>query len=115
MTGKRWTYFVIVLLSVPLGRWAEAATIPSPNPMDIYCGLEKLGTLEITKYEAQTNANGTVGAGMPCVELDAIVGAHGQMVALRGTEIELVPLARAVATLKTVPPRRMAETGAFTG
>jgi 6-phosphofructokinase 1 len=42
-------------------------------------------------------------------------GAHGQMVALRGTEIELVPLARAVATLKTVPPRRMAETGAFTG
>jgi 6-phosphofructokinase 1 len=42
-------------------------------------------------------------------------GAHGQMVALRGTEIELVPLARAVARLKTVPPRRMAETGAFTG
>ena len=42
-------------------------------------------------------------------------GAHGQMVALRGTEIELVPLARAVARLKTVPARRMAETGAFTG
>jgi 6-phosphofructokinase 1 len=42
-------------------------------------------------------------------------GAHGQMVALRGTEIERVPLARAVARLKTVPPRRMAETGAFTG
>ena len=29
---------------------------------------------------------------------------HGQMVALRGTEIELVPLEKAVATLKTVPP-----------
>jgi 6-phosphofructokinase 1 len=42
-------------------------------------------------------------------------GAHGQMVALRGTDIELVPLARAVARLKTVPPVRMAETGAFTG
>src|SRR3954451_11776 len=42
-------------------------------------------------------------------------GAHGQMVALRGTEIELVPLATAVARLTTVPPRRMAETGAFTG
>jgi 6-phosphofructokinase 1 len=42
-------------------------------------------------------------------------GAFGRMVALRGTEIELVPLARAVARLKTVPPRRMAETGAFTG
>jgi ATP-dependent phosphofructokinase / diphosphate-dependent phosphofructokinase len=42
-------------------------------------------------------------------------GAHGQMVALRGTEIELVPLARAVARLKTVSPSRLAETGAFTG
>src|SRR3954466_7876351 len=42
-------------------------------------------------------------------------GAHGQMVALRGTDIELVPLEKAVATLKTVPRRRMAETGAFTG
>ena len=35
--------------------------------------------------------------------------------ALRGTEIELVPLARAVARLKTVTPARLAETGAFTG
>jgi 6-phosphofructokinase 1 len=42
-------------------------------------------------------------------------GPHGQMVALRGTEIELVPLARAVARLKTVTPSRLAETGAFTG
>ena len=42
-------------------------------------------------------------------------GAHGQMVALRGTEIELVPLADAVARLKTVTPTRLAETLAFTG
>ncbi|MGY1710528.1 ATP-dependent 6-phosphofructokinase [Geodermatophilus sp. SYSU D00758] len=42
-------------------------------------------------------------------------GRHGQMVALRGTEIELVPLADAVARLKTVTPSRLAETGAFTG
>ena len=42
-------------------------------------------------------------------------GAHGQMVALRGNEIELVPLEKAVATLKTVTPTRLAETGAFTG
>jgi hypothetical protein len=39
----------------------------------------------------------------------------GQMVALRGTEIELVPLADAVAGLKTVTPTRLAETLAFTG
>ena len=51
--------------------------------------------------------------------LHAAVAAHeghtGQMVALRGTEIELVPLARAVARLKTFPPSRLAETRAFTG
>jgi ATP-dependent phosphofructokinase / diphosphate-dependent phosphofructokinase len=42
-------------------------------------------------------------------------GATGQMVALRGTEIELVPLAKAVARLKTVSRARLAETGAFIG
>ena len=42
-------------------------------------------------------------------------GAHGTMVALRGTEIELVPLGTAVARLKTVTASRLAETGAFTG
>ena len=61
---SRPTLLIVVLLLAPASRWAEAAMIPSPNPMDIYCGLEKLGTLEITKYEAQTNANGTVGAGI---------------------------------------------------
>jgi 6-phosphofructokinase 1 len=37
------------------------------------------------------------------------------MVALHGTEIGLVPLADAVAELKTVPPSRLAETASFTG
>jgi hypothetical protein len=57
---------LVVLLAVitPAIRRAEAATIPAPNPMDIFCGTEKLGTLEITKYEAQTNGDGTVGAGI---------------------------------------------------
>ncbi|MGY1812683.1 ATP-dependent 6-phosphofructokinase [Blastococcus sp. SYSU D00820] len=51
--------------------------------------------------------------------LHATIAAHegqvGQMVALRGTEIELVPLKQAVARLKTVTPSRLAELGAFTG
>jgi ATP-dependent phosphofructokinase / diphosphate-dependent phosphofructokinase len=42
-------------------------------------------------------------------------GNHGQMVALRGTEIELVPLEKAVSRLKTVTRSRLAETAAFTG
>src|SRR3954471_19547381 len=42
-------------------------------------------------------------------------GQHGRMVALRGTEIDLVPLKKAVARLKTVTPSRLAETAAFTG
>ena len=52
----------ILLASMPYGQWAIAATIPAPNPMDIFCGGEKLGTLEITKYENRTNGDGTVGA-----------------------------------------------------
>ncbi|RBY92606.1 ATP-dependent 6-phosphofructokinase [Blastococcus sp. TF02A-30] len=51
--------------------------------------------------------------------LHATIAAHesefGQMVALRGTDIELVPLKTAVARLKTVTPERLAETHAFTG
>ena len=42
-------------------------------------------------------------------------GDHGQMVALRGTEIELVPLEKAVSRLKTVTRSRLAEMAAFTG
>jgi ATP-dependent phosphofructokinase / diphosphate-dependent phosphofructokinase len=51
--------------------------------------------------------------------LHATIAAHegnfGQMVALRGTDIELFPLEKAVARLKTVPGPRLDETAAFTG
>jgi 6-phosphofructokinase 1 len=51
--------------------------------------------------------------------LHATIAAHeghtGQMVALHGTDIRLVPLADAVARLKTVPPSRIAETASFSG
>ena len=51
--------------------------------------------------------------------LHATVAAHeggvGRMVALRGTEIELVPLADAVAQLRTVPPEDYAAAEAFFG
>lgn len=42
-------------------------------------------------------------------------GEFGQMVALHGTEIELVPLAEAVRTLRRVPPERYDEAAAFFG
>src|SRR4051812_1080952 len=55
----------------------------------------------------------------PRFGLHAAIAAHegrfGQMVALHGTEIELVPLADAVAELKTVPKTRLAETTSFRG
>lgn len=48
--------------------------------------------------------------------IDAVQeGAFGSMVALRGTEIVRVPLAEAVATLKTVPDERYAEAEVFFG
>lgn len=67
MITKRWAKVglpLLLLIAVVCSGSAWAATIPAPNPMDIMCGDMKLGTLEITKYEAQTNANGTVGAGI---------------------------------------------------
>jgi 6-phosphofructokinase 1 len=48
--------------------------------------------------------------------IDAVAdGAFGVMVALRGTDIVRVPLADAVAELKTVPPERYAEAEVFFG
>lgn len=48
--------------------------------------------------------------------IDAVKdGAWGQMTALRGTDIVLVPLAEAVGTLKTVPPELYAEAEVFFG
>ncbi|MCP9623720.1 6-phosphofructokinase, partial [Nocardia otitidiscaviarum] len=42
-------------------------------------------------------------------------GRFGQMVALHGTEIELVPLSEATKQLKLVPPDRYNEAAAFFG
>ena len=42
-------------------------------------------------------------------------GDFGQMAALRGNDIVLVPLADAVAELKTVPPELYEEARAFFG
>jgi 6-phosphofructokinase 1 len=42
-------------------------------------------------------------------------GNAGQMVALHGTSIDLVPLAEATAALKLVPPERFAEAEVFFG
>lgn len=48
--------------------------------------------------------------------VDALHAGHtGQMVALRGTFIELVPLSEATASLKLVPPERYAEAEVFFG
>ncbi|MEY4008288.1 MAG: hypothetical protein RLZZ467_1355, partial [Gemmatimonadota bacterium] len=48
--------------------------------------------------------------------IDAVEdGEFGVMVALRGTDIVRVPLAEAVAELKTVPPERYAEAEVFFG
>jgi len=41
--------------------------------------------------------------------------AFGMMVALRGTEIVRVPLAKATSELKLVPPERYAEAEVFFG
>lgn len=45
----------------------------------------------------------------------AHAGSYGNMVALHGTAIELVPLADATKQLKTVPPERLREAAAFFG
>jgi 6-phosphofructokinase 1 len=48
--------------------------------------------------------------------IDAVkAGDFGQMAALRGNDIVLVPIADAVATLKTVPPELYAEARTFFG
>lgn len=48
--------------------------------------------------------------------IDALHNGHfGQMVALHGTTIELVPLVEAMAAVKLVPPELYAETEIFFG
>jgi ATP-dependent phosphofructokinase / diphosphate-dependent phosphofructokinase len=126
-----------------IGVVAEGAT-PRPGTMDLRDGgVDEYGHRRFTGVaqqlgeelerrtgkEVRTTVLGHVQRGGTPTSFDRVLatrfglhatiaaheGAHGQMVALRGTEIDLVPLEKAVATLKTVPRRRMAETSAFTG
>src|ERR671917_1395553 len=126
-----------------IGVVAEGAT-PVPGTMDLRDGgvdeyghrrftgvAQQLGAeLERrTGKEVRTTVLGHVQRGGTPTSFDRVLatrfglhatvaaheGAHGQMVALRGTDIDLVPLSKAVARLKTVTPSRLAETGAFTG
>ena len=126
-----------------IGVVAEGAT-PLPGTMDLRDGgVDEFGHRRFTGVaqqlgaelerrtgkEVRTTVLGHVQRGGTPTSFDRVLatrfglhatiaaheGNHGQMVALRGTEIELVPLADAVARLKTVTPTRLAETLAFTG
>jgi 6-phosphofructokinase 1 len=126
-----------------IGVVAEGAT-PLPGTMDLRDGgtdefghrrftgvAQQLGAeLERrTGKEVRTTVLGHVQRGGTPTSFDRVLatrfglhatiaaheGSHGMMVALRGTEIELVPLEKAVSRLKTVTRSRLAETAAFTG
>src|SRR5215217_5715697 len=126
-----------------IGVVAEGAT-PLPGTMDLRDGgvdeyghrrftgvAQQLGAeLERrTGKEVRTTVLGHVQRGGTPTSFDRVLatrfglhatiaaheGHHGQMVALRGTEIDLVPLEKAVSRLKTVTRSRLAETAAFTG
>lgn len=82
-----------------------------------------------TGYEARTTVLGHVQRGGTPTARDRVLatrfgfraaqavhdGASGQMVALQGTELVLVPIRDAVARLKTVPPERYDEAKALFG
>ena len=84
---------------------------------------------ERTEFEARTTVLGYVQRGGTPTARDRVLatrfglraiqavhdGEWGQMVALRGTDIVMVPLREAVASLKTVPPERYAEVKKFFG
>ncbi|WP_116452273.1 ATP-dependent 6-phosphofructokinase [Blastococcus litoris] len=126
-----------------IGVVAEGAT-PLPGTMDLRDGgLDEFGHRRFTGVaqqlgaelerrtgkEVRTTVLGHVQRGGTPTSFDRVLatrfglhatiaaheGNHGQMVALRGTEIELVPLEKAVSRLKTVTRSRLAETAAFTG
>ena len=126
-----------------IGVVAEGAT-PLPGTMDLRDGgVDEFGHRRFTGVaqqlgaelerrtgkEVRTTVLGHVQRGGTPTSFDRVLatrfglhatiaaheGNHGQMVALRGTEIELVPLEKAVSRLKTVTPSRLAETAAFTG
>ena len=65
MKRNWWLRVYALAAMVAWSSWAAqmvAAQIPAPNPMDIFCGDNKLGTLEITDYTAATDTDGTKGA-----------------------------------------------------
>ncbi|HZB22122.1 MAG TPA: ATP-dependent 6-phosphofructokinase [Blastococcus sp.] len=126
-----------------IGVVAEGAT-PLPGTMDLRDGgVDEFGHRRFTGVaqqlgaelerrtgkEVRTTVLGHVQRGGTPTSFDRVLatrfglhatiaaheGNHGQMVALRGTEIELVPLEKAVSRLKTVTRSRLAETAAFTG
>jgi phosphofructokinase-like protein len=126
-----------------IGVVAEGAT-PRPGTMDLRDGgVDEFGHRRFTGVaqqlgaelerrtgkEVRTTVLGHVQRGGTPTSFDRVLatrfglhatiaaheGNHGQMVALRGTEIELVPLEKAVSRLKTVTRSRLAETAAFTG
>jgi 6-phosphofructokinase 1 len=126
-----------------IGVVAEGAT-PLPGTMDLRDGgVDEFGHRRFTGVaqqlgaelerrtgkEVRTTVLGHVQRGGTPTSFDRVLatrfglhatiaaheGHHGQMVALRGTEIELVPLEKAVSRLKTVTRSRLAETAAFTG
>jgi 6-phosphofructokinase 1 len=126
-----------------IGVVAEGAT-PLPGTMDLRDGgVDEFGHRRFTGVaqqlgaelerrtgkEVRTTVLGHVQRGGTPTSFDRVLatrfglhatiaaheGDHGQMVALRGTEIELVPLEKAVSRLKTVTRSRLAETAAFTG
>ena len=126
-----------------IGVVAEGAT-PLPGTMDLRDGgVDEFGHRRFTGVaqqlgaelerrtgkEVRTTVLGHVQRGGTPTSFDRVLatrfglhatiaaheGNHGQMVALRGTEIDLVPLEKAVSRLKTVTRSRLAETAAFTG
>jgi ATP-dependent phosphofructokinase / diphosphate-dependent phosphofructokinase len=126
-----------------IGVVAEGAT-PLPGTMDLRDGgVDEFGHRRFTGVaqqlgaelerrtgkEVRTTVLGHVQRGGTPTSFDRVLatrfglhatiaaheGHHGQMVALRGTEIDLVPLEKAVSRLKTVTRSRLAETAAFTG
>jgi phosphofructokinase-like protein len=126
------------IVVVAEGAHPEAGTLPArEGEVDAFghvrlSGIGALLELEIarrTGKEARATVLGHVQRGGSPTAFDRVLatrfglhavdalhaGHSGQMVALHGTAIELVPLAEATATLKLVTPERFAEAEVFFG
>ena len=142
--GNRWTAFALAAACVVLlaGAFLAPFALPGDDPSDVvtrqtarvavvFWGLAA-GTLLVRRRETARWA-WTLACGAYLVHvatafdrvhatrlgLAAIDAAHerrwGVMPALRGTRIELVPLAEAVSQLRLVPPEEYAAAEAFFG